>query len=291
MGRSYENRIVAFVDMLGTSDRVLADSTGKFTNAVHKVVSAMSGKHSTIWLMVPHVGTGKAIPIQFDRPFERADRMTTLSDGIVMSFPAIERANELAKGSKSLPILRCLEAVFWLQRGFLSVGLRTRGGICRGRLVHTNNFVYGEGMVRAYRLESRVAVFPRTVIDQDVVDTLLSEAIPKIILFENRIAHMVRVDQDGRYFVDYLGYDPIQGGASLSDRMRDIYEQTVEDLKSASDPKILEKLQWLKRYIVCTAEEMAGERSRLEANSNSTFGSKFQRSSDNLISYAKRASE
>src|SRR5579862_8404799 len=112
MGPSYEDRIVAFVDMLGTSDRVLADSTGNFTNAVHKIVSAMAGRHSTTWLTVPHVTTGKEIQIQFDRPFGRADRMTTISDGIVMSFPATESENELAKGSKSLPILRCLEAVF-----------------------------------------------------------------------------------------------------------------------------------------------------------------------------------
>ena len=122
--------------------------------------------------------------------------------------------------------------------------------------------------------------------------TLFQQAsINDLTCFGNRIAHMVRMDQDGKYFVDYLGHDPIQGGASLSDRMRDIYEQTIEDLKITSDPKVLAKLQWLKRYIMCTVEEMAGERSRLEANSNSTFGKKFKRTFDNLISYVKSSGE
>src|SRR5579872_2892531 len=89
-----------------------------------------------------------------------------------MSFPAEERENQFARGSSTLPILSCLQAVFWLQRGLLSLGIRTRGGICRGSIFHNSNFVFGEAMVRAYRLESKVAVFPRAVIDDEIVDSL-----------------------------------------------------------------------------------------------------------------------
>jgi len=284
MGRSYKDRIVAFVDMLGTSERVLADSEGTFTNAVYKVISALNGR-KRIWQNIPHIRTGKSVEVEFDAPDSGEERLTTVSDGIVMSFPAIETRNPHAMGSRSLPILRCLDQVFSMQLGLLSVGLRTRGGICRGRLVHTNNFVYGEGIVKAYRLESRVAIYPRTVIDQEIIDTLISEPIPsEIVLFENRIAHMIRVDGDGHHFVDFLGQDPMHGKAYLSSSLPDIYKETMDDLARTTDPKIITKLQWLKNYILKTAADMDQSR-LLHVNLGTAFGEKFRRTQDTLKSY------
>jgi len=179
MRPTYEHRIVAFVDMLGISDRLLAKDSENFARTIHTVASALTGKRSTVFFALPHVRTGREIEIQFDRPVGSGDRMTTLSDAIVMSFPVEERENQFAVGSRSLPILRCLDAVFWLQRGLLSLGIRTRGGICRGQILHSRNFVFGEAMVRAYRLESRVAVFPRAVIDEGIIGALMSEPIPE----------------------------------------------------------------------------------------------------------------
>ena len=242
MKAKYQRRIVAFVDMLGISDRLLSSESKAFARTIHTVISALTGKKPTVFFVLPHVRTNEEVEIQFDKPLGGGDRMTTLSDAVVMSFPAEEQNNQFAPGSKSLPILRALEAVFWLQRGLLTLGVRTRGGICRGELFHTGAFVFGEAMVRAYRLESRTAVYPRAVVDEELIEVLLSEAIPDIALFSNRVAHAVRIDRDGQYFVDYLGYDPLQGDFGMKRRIVDIYRETAEDLKSSPDSRLAAKL-------------------------------------------------
>jgi hypothetical protein len=145
-------------------------------------------------------------------------------------------------------------------------------------------------MVRAYQLESRVAVFPRAVIDEGIVDGLLSEPIPDgIAVFRNRIAHMVRMDTDGRYFVDYLGYDPIQGDFYLSRKLADIFTETANDLKSVTDDRLIAKLEWLKQYVMCSMEELSDKQARLHVNSGTKFGEAFPRTRDNLMSFVAQA--
>jgi hypothetical protein len=245
-----------------------------------------------VFFVLPHIRTGQEIEIQFDKPFGSGDRMTTVSDAIVMSFPAEEQDNQFAVGSRSLPILRCLDAVFWLQRGLLSLGIRTRGGICRGQILHSRNFVFGEAMVRAYRLESRVAVFPRAVIDEEIIEALMSEPIPEgIALFRNRIAHMIRVDRDCQHFVDYLGYDPIAGDFRMKDRILDIYRETASDLGYATDGRIAAKLEWLRDYVMNSAEAMADSRMRVGVNAGTKFATVFPRTEENLTSYVAQIKE
>jgi hypothetical protein len=286
----YERRVVAFVDMLGISDRLLALGSEGFARTIYAVTSALTSKRPGTFFVLPHVRTGREIEIAFDKPIGAGDRITTVSDAIVMSFPAEERENQFARGSSTLPILSCLQAVFWLQRGLLSLGVRTRGGICRGSIFHNSNFVFGEAMVRAYRLESRVAVFPRVVIDEEIVESLLSEPIPEgIAVFRNRIAHMVRLDADGRYFVDYLGYDPIQGDFYLSGKLADIFLETANDLKSATDGRLVAKLEWLKLYIGRSIEELSDKQARLRVNSGTKFGGAFPRTRENLMSFVAQA--
>jgi hypothetical protein len=286
MRPSYEQRIVAFVDMLGISDRLLAEDSERFVRTVQTVTSALTNRRPTVFFALPHVRTGQEIEVQFDKPIASGDRMTTVSDAIVMSFPSTERNNQFALGSRSLPILGCLDAVFWLQRSLLSLGIRTRGGICRGDIFHNRNFVFGEAMLRAYRLESKVAVFPRTVIDEQIIETLLSEPIPDgIAVFRNRIAHMIRIDRDSQHFVDYLGYDPIGGDFRLRDRIADIYRETVSDLGAATDSRLVAKLEWLKDYVWCSMEALADIQTRIGVNAGTKFAAVYPRGEENLMSY------
>jgi len=53
----------------------------------------------------------------------------------------------------------------WLQADLLYDGVLLRGGISVGDTHHSNGILYGDGMLRAYRIESSAAVYPRIVID------------------------------------------------------------------------------------------------------------------------------
>jgi hypothetical protein len=51
----------------------------------------------------------------------------------------------------------------------LRIGALIRGGYSYGRLYHENNVVFGEAMVDAYRPERDVAVYPRAVVSDRIL--------------------------------------------------------------------------------------------------------------------------
>jgi hypothetical protein len=69
----------------------LRDDIPKHKIAEFRRCSIATGKRPTVFFVLPHIRTGREIEIQFDRPFGSGDRMTTVSDAMVMSFPAEER--------------------------------------------------------------------------------------------------------------------------------------------------------------------------------------------------------
>ncbi|WP_439880310.1 hypothetical protein ACSX1A_14235 [Pontibacter sp. MBLB2868] len=55
-----------------------------------------------------------------------------------------------------------------LQDRLLSKGVLIRGGVTYGKLFHNGQICFGEGIIRAYELESREAIFPRIIIDKNI---------------------------------------------------------------------------------------------------------------------------
>lgn len=103
--------------------------------------------------------------------------------------------------------------------------------------------------MKAYRLESQVGYIHA---QSSTIDTLLSDPIPEdVMLFRNRIAHLVTQDSDGLYFVDYLGRDPISGSFYIGDEILNIYGQAVDDIHDlgTSNPRVTDKLIWLREYV------------------------------------------
>lgn len=57
-----------------------------------------------------------------------------------------------------------------LQSSLLVLGILTRGGISKGKLVHKDDLLYGDGMIKAYKLESKAAVYPRILVGQELIE-------------------------------------------------------------------------------------------------------------------------
>src|SRR5262249_13583968 len=81
---------------------------------------------------------------------------------------------------------------------FLSSGFMVRGGICFSDLFMENDLVFGPALVRGYELSEKLAIFPRILIDPEVVDAVFQDK--KIILSD---IHALRGD-DAAFFIDYL---------------------------------------------------------------------------------------
>lgn len=163
----YHDRIVAFIDILG------------FTTLIQRLGND-DGLHSRLLSALQKIGRYK----QFAGNPQCAQKnleVSVFSDSIVIS---------------SVP--QHLFEVIWsclgLQSQLLAIGILTRGGISIGRTFHEKDILYGEGMIKAYRLESGSAIYPRIVVDP--------ELMPKIT--DGQRAMFLNEDHDGLWFVDFF---------------------------------------------------------------------------------------
>jgi len=118
-------------------------------------------------------------------------------------------------------------------------GLFIRGSIVQGNLYVNRNFIFGEGLIKAYEIENELAIYPRIVVEYNLVKEVvkyvesyfeyIDEQPPEIIneqnynylfrefLFRNKSDNneeenekynfqtiRIRKDEDNEYFVDFL---------------------------------------------------------------------------------------
>jgi hypothetical protein len=109
--------------------------------------------------------------------------------------------------------LNLLRSVFV---AFLQQGLLVRGGIAYSQHFQSNHLTYSHAVWRAYELESSVAVYPRIVLDKNVVDMYeVASDLPPI-----RSRNLLCVE-NGVFFLDVLTRD---NWTEVYDYARKIYE-------------------------------------------------------------------
>jgi hypothetical protein len=120
---------------------------------------------------------------------------------------------------------------------FALEGVFLRGGIANGRHFENRRMIFSEALVRAYDLESRVAVYPKILVSPDVYKRVRA------------CRYLVREDKDGSRFVDYLEWCRRQHSAD-GDHPYDIHR--TEILKGLSRNRanrdVRRKYLWTARY-------------------------------------------
>ena len=108
------------------------------------------------------------------------------SDSIVLSSPF-----DRATFEGFIEICRNLQILLY-QRGIMC-----RGGIAVGRHFFQNNFIFSEGLIEAYRIESQTARVPRIVLAQNLLDLV---AYPS----KNYLSDQILQDRDQTKFINYM---------------------------------------------------------------------------------------
>ena len=281
----YGERVVALIDVLGASRALLSpESSRRFTEILAVIISRIVREKEEPWLLLPHVLTGEEVEIENPRPVSKGTRVTAVSDSIVISLPFGSRR---ASSERLAQIFSCIHSVAVLQRSLLTLGLRSRGGITIGGLVHTRDVVVGESLVRVHHLESKIAKVPRAIVDERLVNLLIEGASgpqPSLALFTNRVAHALRQDSDGYFFVDYLAADPISGSFNLTVHLRDIWMGLKAEFDTESDAEIKNKIVWLDSYIKRSLETKAEPFPR-QSHATKVFSDIYPRTADNVKSW------
>ncbi|NIM20850.1 MAG: hypothetical protein GTN64_00275 [Candidatus Latescibacteria bacterium] len=145
----------------------------------------------------------------------------------------------------------------------LDQGFPFRSGIAIGAGWSTEEGdIYGPVVAEAYRLESEVAIYPRVVLSDSLVDWLSSfDGRSYSTDVEMRVALALRdlcldsvmKDKDGPFAIDYLNprmLESLGGSQNVSEPIRGM-KQFVDEMIGIynGEPKILEKYVWVRNYI------------------------------------------
>jgi hypothetical protein len=223
----YSERNVAFIDILGFG-------------ALVRRLGTEPALHANLHHALARIRHYKDSSMQKDTVQSKL-QVSVFSDSIVISGPSDD-----------------LHSVIWsaihLQCDLLALGILVRGGISRGRTAHAEDILYGEGMLDAYHLESKAAIYPRIIIDPK----LINEIEPGY-----RAAFLAQ-DGDGLWFIDpfSMGIQPGNADALLEDGY-DPHEESLKwlgkkidrELLGLSDVGQVAKWNWLKgRYTIAVQE-------------------------------------
>lgn len=236
---NYEDRIVCFLDILGFRAHILSTITSDGNDSskgIEHLASTLSGIRDIL-----DVG----------RPQDRPDKeVTQFSDSIVISFLSTQESG----------VFYAILDILWVQINLVLRGLLFRGGIVRGKLVHTPELLFGPAMIDAYLLESKAALYPRVVLDESIINAGI-EAHGRHHLPEHEarsIMSLVKQDADGMYYIDYVTAaqseldDPeIDYPCYLDALSRIILDglKTQGNSRRTQDPSVTIKYRWLKEKL------------------------------------------
>jgi len=219
----------AFLDVLGFSERIRSSYKDKTANKLLQEFHAI-----------------------FDR---RINRLKSEVDESLLYFKSFSDNVLLAHPRFSEDMESELGFILWsiseYQFEMASKGFFIRGGLSVGPLFVDDNSVYGEALIDAYELESKVAVNPIVILCKNTM-----KLVDKHIgYYHGEVAPQVRhvlVNADGRYFINYLSECIVEtdDGEELDSKSLKKHKEQIEHalIQYAAQPAVFAKFSWLATY-------------------------------------------
>ena len=173
-----EDAVVAFIDILGSSEEMKRDPQNAL-NTVHNAYNDALEIYNTIF----NVHRDKV-------------QIRIFSDNIVLSCPSESIGIEAA-----LHLIVVLSAL--IQEKLLHYSVLSRGGIARGDFFRDETMIWGNALVQAYNLECAIAIYPRIVIHPSLIADV-GYFKKKSNGDGNDLINWITQDQDGLCYVDYF---------------------------------------------------------------------------------------
>ncbi len=228
---SYEQRIVAFLDILGFRSFV-SEGYEEATRKIRAIDDAL--KH-----------TLACIREQDEKGWVS---IRSFSDCFCLS---TEHAY--------LPTL--LDAVAFLQFYLATSGIFVRGGISQGYHCETSRMIFSQGLVRAYELQ-RPDSYPRVLVAPDLLPRILSLSYSTDWGACGSLAEYILVDGAAVCFLDYLQAVVVAG--TLGGDTEEFFEEHAQVLRQqlatpAADDAVRRKHLWLANYHNFRVREILAE--------------------------------
>lgn len=227
----FQDSLVAFLDILGFTDRVRKLSDSDDFHRVARVLYVLK-READSWTKA-------------SEPIVRETQMSAMSDSVVVSMPY---ENEAA-------IYLVASILHQLQYALIADEEHTllRGYLARGLVYHRDGILFGPGYLDAYAGESKKRGPARIVIDGAIAAKAVELTIRARGDGRGSVLDFLRCDTDGSYFIDYL--KPIGAVAKYPERGRELELAEIARFagaqfrRQASTPGIQEKYVWLLGYV------------------------------------------
>ena len=142
---------------------------------------------------------------------------------------------------RAILLIVALSAIYQIV-AFAGLKWCIRGGITEGHVFNNGILIWGDGLVRAYDIESRDACFPRVIIDNTLIDKL---SIGHDLKTWEELG--VNVDVDGKYYVDFVSVmHLLSQSPDVGNNIYELFEKNFAELES-DDEIVLEKFRWFAR--------------------------------------------
>lgn len=185
-----EEHFVAFIDILGFSDKVKSD----FSRAEIDDSSHLGSIHQAILAARALVVDGAEVEVQ------------QFSDSIIVYTKFAREA-----------FIPFITACATLQANLIKLGILVRGGVTYGKHYADDGVVYSQALIDAYQLESQEAIDPRIVMSENLI----------FLMFENEAGTLasgrVEMDRDRHFFIkfkDLMTQEEREGCISRAAEMR-----------------------------------------------------------------------
>lgn len=243
----YENRLVAFLDILGFSEIVKASENDEAQLQLLKEIL----QYLKTW-EAPEKWDLKLVEIEEDAEkkgienFEIAGKTntTTFSDSILIS---VRVDNDLINEATSTLISKLsFIGTFLLEKGILF-----RGAMTVGNLIHEESgIVFGQALIDAYRLESTYAKYPRIILTDKLIQLLNYPYSTK----RNRYPYHQYIERFNDGFAGFhqlTFYQVMDSWREFSvtskERLEKVRKAIIDGLDSSfQKPDVFDKYLWLK---------------------------------------------
>jgi len=232
----YENRVVAFVDILGWRSAIQKSaSDSELTKKLGLTAEFLRSHTKLIDWMAEQSPESK---------WPGDPQVSHFSDSILISRIA----------DKTFSHSDFVTSIRMLLQNLVQLGFLARGGVASGKLFHRGPIAYGPALVRAYDLE-RSAIYPRVILDSPLA-TAWGQG-EKVYGKEDELLGQIkqwRKDKDGFSFLDFLQPFINMPGVDVSCAL---VKNTLEPARRvitnglslfAKEPSIGSKYHWAASY-------------------------------------------
>lgn len=236
----WTNRLIAFIDILGFKEYINTLNTIEDKQDCLSLLNFLQAQRSSF--------VDQKVYGEIKRPnlsvkiVKTEPEVSSFSDHCIFSIPTdLSCPEKFVKGFNGL-----IETLYNITLELLLNGFPIRGAISLDSAYHSGNLSVGKGINEAIELESNVAIYPRIVFSDTVINFFEQHRKERLIyysVFKRDIDEVIFFD-----FFSFLRKGDVGGDYFNLLKIREVIDKNMNKLKTKRQSKIFQKWAWLASY-------------------------------------------